>query len=290
MVYLLIFIILTGGIFAVVSQLLGLPPGSTSRGVKIATHKDHSPMEFVNEYFILPFVKVLSPLIRMAEFKEKRMGIQLARAGISLTPKEYVARSFLMAGSALILSGLLLSITMSNMLPVSAILAVLVYFHFNSEIKNRLKAKDRLIEAELPKFVRAIVQGLKTEKDVIKLLETYQTIAGDGLRYDNEVLIMDLKSGNFEDAMIAFDKRVGNAYVSRLTKALISVNRGDNQDSTLNYLISDMGLLAKETMQRELNKRPGRVKMLIIPIVLVAVGTLFYVIGMHLFNSLGGIM
>lgn len=290
MVYLLIFIILTGGIFAVVSQLLGLPPGSTSRGVKIATHKDHSPMEFVNEYFILPFVKVLSPLIRMAEFKEKRMGIQLARAGISLTPKEYVARSFLMAGSALILSGLLLSITMSNMLPVSAILAVLVYFHFNSEIKDRLKAKDRLIEAELPKFVRAIVQGLKTEKDVIKLLETYQTIAGDGLRYDIEVLIMDLKSGNFEDAMIAFDKRVGNAYVSRLTKALISVNRGDNQDSTLNYLISDMGLLAKETMQRELNKRPGRVKMLIIPIVLVAVGTLFYVIGMHLFNSLGGIM
>ena len=219
MVYLLIFIILTGGIFAVVSQLLGLPPGSTSRGVKIATHKDHSPMEFVNEYFILPFVKVLSPLIRMAEFKEKRMGIQLARAGISLTPKEYVARSFLMAGSALILSGLLLSITMSNMLPVSAILAVLVYFHFNSEIKDRLKAKDRLIEAELPKFVRAIVQGLKTEKDVIKLLETYQTIAGDGLRYDIEVLIMDLKSGNFEDAMIAFDKRVGNAYVCRQSRA-----------------------------------------------------------------------
>lgn len=290
MVYLLIFILLTGGIFAVISQLLGLPPASTGRGVKIATHKDHTPMDFVNEYFISPFVKVLSPLVRMAEFKEKRMGIQLARAGISLTPKEYVARSFLMAGAALILSGLLLSLTMSNMLPVSAILAVVVYFHFNGEIKDKLKAKDRLIEAELPKFVRAIVQGLKTEKDVIKLLETYQTIAGDGLRYDIEVLIMDLKSGNFEDAMIAFDKRVGNAYVSRLTKALISVNRGDNQDSTLNYLISDMGLLAKETMQRELNKRPGRVKMLIIPIVLVAVGTLFYVIGMHLFNSLGGIM
>ena len=101
---------------------------------------------------------------------------------------------------------------------------------------------------------------------------------------------MDLKSGNFEDAMVSFDKRVGDSYISRLTKALIAVNRGDNQDSALNYLISDMGLLAKETMQRELNKRPGRIKMLIIPIVLLAVGTLFYVIGIHLFNSLGGIM
>ena len=284
MVYLLIFILFTGGIFAVVSQLLGLPPASTSRGIKIATHKEHSIMDFVNEYFILPFVRILSPLFKMAEFKEKRMSIQLARAGIPLTPREYVAVA------ALIFSGLLLLLTMRNMLSIACILSVVVYFHFNSEIKDKLKAKDKLIEAELPKFVRAIVQGLKTEKDVIKLLETYQTIAGGGLKYDIEVLIMDLKSGNFEDAMISFDKRVGNAYISRLTKALVSVNRGDNQDSTLNYLISDMGLLAKETMQRELNKRPGRVKMLVIPIVLVAVSTLFYVIGMHLFNSLGGIM
>ena len=50
------------------------------------------------------------------------------------------------------------------------------------------------------------------------------------------------------------------------------------------------GLLAKEMMQRELNKRPGRVKMLVIPIVLVAVVALFYVIGSNLFNSLSGIM
>ncbi len=290
LVYILIFLLLMGGVYAILTEILKLPPASTGKGVKIAVKKNHSPMDFINEYFIAPFVKILSPLVHMEDFKEKRMSMQLARAAIPLTPKEYIARSFLMAIAATVLSGLLLSVTMSNMLPVSAILGVVVYFHFNSEIKDKLKAKDKLIESELPKFIRAIVQGLKTEKDIIKLLETYQTIAGDGLRYDIEVLIMDLKSGNFEDAMVAFDKRVGNAYVSRLTKALVAVNRGDNQDSTLNYLISDMGLLAKEMMQRELNKRPGRVKIVIIPIVLVAVGTLFYVIGMHLFSSLGGIM
>ena len=90
--------------------------------------------------------------------------------------------------------------------------------------------------------------------------------------------------------MTEFEKRVGNSYVSRLSKALIAANRGDNQDSALNYLLSDMGLLAKEMMQRELNKRPGRVKVLVIPIVIVAVGTLFYVIGSNLFSSLSGIM
>ncbi|GEM_PF-434600 len=221
---------------------------------------------------------------------KKRMRVQLARAGIPLSPKEYLARSVLMAAAAMILSGLFVSVTMKHMLPVSAILAVIVFFHFHGEVKDKLNDKDKMIEAELPKFIRAIVQGMKTEKDIIKLLETYETIAGKGLKYDIEVLIMDLKSGNFEEGMMDFDKRVGNAYISRLAKALISANRGDNQDSALNYLLSDMGVLAKETMQRELNKRPGRVKALSIPVVIVAVAALFYVIGVNLFNSLGGIM
>jgi hypothetical protein len=169
-------------------------------------------------------------------------------------------------------------------------MAVIVYMHFFGDINDKLKEKDRLIENELPKFIRAIVQGLKTEKDVIKLLESYSTIADKGIQYDIEVLIMDLKSGNFENGMVEFDKRMGNAYVSRLTKALISVNRGDNQDAALNHLLSDMSLLSHETMQRELNKRPGRVKMMVIPIVVIGIFTLFYVVGVNLFNSLGGIM
>ena len=178
----------------------------------------------------------------MADFKEKRMQVQLARAGIPLSPKEYLARSVLMAAAAMIMSGIFISFAIKNMLPVSVILGVIVFFHFHGEVKDKLKDKDKMIEAELPKFIRAIVQGMKTEKDIIKLLETYETIAGKGLKYDIEVLIMDLKSGNFEEGMVDFDKRVGNAYISRLAKALISANRGDNQDSALNYLLSDMGL------------------------------------------------
>ena len=121
-------------------------------------------------------------------------------------------------------------------------------------------------------------------------LESYSTIAGKGLQYDIEVLILDLKSGNFENAMIDFENRVGNAYMSRLAKSLIAINRGDNQEASLNHLLSDMSLLSHETMCRELNKRPGRVKMMVIPIVVIGIFTLFYVVGVNLFDSLGGIM
>lgn len=290
MIYFLIFIMLAGGAFMILSEVLKLPPLATVKGVRIAVKNEESVLEMILTIFVMPIVKIVSPFIVMADFKEKQMQKKLLRAGIPLTPKEYVARSIVIAVLVTVFAYVMLACTVKGMSFVAFILGVVVYFHFSGEVKDKLKAKDRLIEAELPKFIRAIVQGLKTEKDIIKLLETYQTIAGSGLKYDIEVLIMDLKSGNFEDGMVEFEKRLGNSYISRLTKALIATNRGDDQSSTLNYLLSDMGLLAKEMMQRELSKRPGRVKMLVIPIVIVAVVALFYVIGMNLFTSLGGIM
>lgn len=290
MIYLIIFIAFACGLFIISSEVLGLPPIATAKGIKIAVRSQHSIVDSLLTVVVMPMVKIVSPFIIVADYKEKRMAEKLRRAEIVLTPKEYIARSIVMAVLTGVLAYIMLLFTVKSMSIVAVILGIVVYFHFQGEMNDKLKVKDKMIEAELPKFIRAIVQGLRTEKDIIKLLETYQTIAGDGLKYDIEVLIMDLKSGNFEEGMTEFEKRIGNSYVSRLAKALIAVSRGDDQSSMLNYLLSDMGLLAKEMMQRELNKRPGRVKMLVIPIVLVAVVALFYVIGANLFSSLGGIM
>lgn len=290
MIYFLIFTAFASGLFFIASEVLGLPPIATARGVKTAVRSQQSLLDYLLTVVVMPVVKLVAPIIVIEDYKEIRMEKQLRRAAIPLNPKEYYARSIIMSVISTVVTYIMLTLTVKNISFMSVILGVVVYFHFHGEIKDKLKAKDKLIEAELPKFIRAIVQGLRTEKDIIKLLETYQTIAGEGLKYDIEVLIMDLKSGNFEEGMTEFEKRLGNSYVSRLAKALIAVNRGDDQSSMLNYLLSDMGLLAKEMMQRELNKRPGRVKMLVIPIVVVAVVTLFYVIGANLFSSLGGIM
>ena len=253
MTIIIIFILISAGIFSILSSVLKLPPYSATQRLRGVAGKTKMT-ETLNQRLLLPVMKLVAPFIRLD------IG---TLAAVAIMP---------------------------SMAVVVCILAVIVYFHFFGEVNDRLKEKDELIESELPKFIRAIVQGLKTEKDVIKLLESYSTIAGKGLQYDIEVLVLDLKSGNFENAMLDFDKRVGNAYMSRLTKALIAVNRGDNQEAALNHLLSDMSLLSHETMQRELNKRPGRVKMMVIPIVVIGIFTLFYVVGVNLFNSLGGIM
>lgn len=285
----LIFILLIVGMFMTVSSILKLPPQRASQRLRSVSGKA-TMTEMLKRHLLLPVIKIVAPFIRIDDFKERRMKIKLERAELKLSPKEYYARAFIMVAGVFVI-GMIMSLTvMTEMSVVVCILSVVVYFHFIGDVNDKLKEKDERIEREMPKFVRAIVQGLKTERDVIKLMETYSEIAEAGLRYDIEVLVLDLKSGNFENAMLDFDKRVGNAYMSRLTKSLIAVNRGDNQEAALNHLLSDMSLLSHETMQRELNKRPGRVRMMVIPIVAIGILTLFYVVGVNLFDSLGGIM
>lgn len=285
----LIFILLIAGMFMTVSGVLKLPPQRTSQRLRSVSGKE-TMTEMLKRHLLLPVIKIAAPFIRIDDFKERRMKIKLERAELKLSPKEYYARAFVMAVCTLAVGVVLALMIMLEMSVIVCALSAIVYFHCIDEVNDKLKEKDERIERELPKFVRAIVQGLKTERDVIKLVETYSDIASDGLRYDIEVLVLDLKSGNFENAMLDFDKRVGNAYMSRLVKALIAVNRGDNQEAALNHLLSDMSLLSHENMQRELNKRPGRVRMMVIPIVVIGILTLFYVVGVNLFESLDGIM
>ena len=284
-----IFIFTALGLFYCICGALRLPPASASQRFRGVSGKIGF-LDSLKQRLLLPVVKMAAPFVRLDDFKQRRMKNKLERAEMIFTPQEYYARAIVLAAAAFVVGGILSALMMPKMIILVVALSVIIYIHFIGEVNDRLKEKDELIESELPKFIRAVVQGLKTEKDVIKLLETYGSIAEKGLQYDIEVLIMDLKSGNFENGMIEFDKRMGNAYVSRLTKALIAINRGDNQEAALNHLLSDMSVLSHETMQRELNKRPGRVRMMVIPIVVVGIFTLFYVIGVNLFSSLGGIM
>lgn len=290
MIYIMTFVLLTAGLFNLASAFLQLPPYATARNLRRIRARPESLVSRLETLALLPLLRLIAPLLRIEPFKEKQLALQLGRAEIRLSPKEYYARALILALAAGLLAVAAAGVIMPSMIPLAVILAVIIYLHLIGEVKDKLKAKDRLIESELPRFVRAIVQGLQTEPDIIKLFENYLSIARSGLQYDLEILVMDLKSGNFETAMDSFDKRLGNAYVSRLTKALAAAEQGSNQEMALHHLMSDMSTLAHETLKRELDKRPGRVRMLVIPVVLLGVVTLFFTIGVHLFSSLGGLM
>ena len=98
----IIFILISAGIFSILSSVLKLPPYSATQRLRGVAGKTKMT-ETLNQRLLLPVMKLVAPIIRLDDFKERRMKIKLERAGIIFTPKEYYARAVVMAaGTAII--------------------------------------------------------------------------------------------------------------------------------------------------------------------------------------------
>lgn len=294
----IVFVLLTVAGFLICRQLLKIPTASMKKNIKnLQTEKEKTGRRLLNR-FIIPLVKPVSRLIRIDPIKEAQMASMLRRGGQELTPKDYYARAILCASVTLLLMPLLVFIGAANLAPIALIFAVVVYFHFMTDLKDMMKEKKLRIEIELPSFVRSILYKLDdirgdrqsvVQVDLIQIFEDYLKVASEVFRYDVSVLVMEMKAKDIETALRNFNERIGLIDVSFLVNALIGLHRGEHQGEALVYLARDMDVKAKEALRKKLNKLPGTVKMASIPLVVVTLACLLYVIGSHMFKSMGGL-
>jgi hypothetical protein len=296
---LIIFVLLTAAGFLICKELLKIPKLSMKKNIKhLQTEKEKTGKRLLNR-FVMPLVKPVSRLIPLDPVQEARMASMLRRGGLELTPREYYARAILCALFTMPLTLLLFAIGAANIAPIVLIFSVVVYFHFMTDLKDKLKEKKALIEMELPGFVRSILyklddmqgRGNKTvvQVDLIQIFEDYLKVASDVFHYDVAVLVMEMKAKDIETALRNFNERIGLTDVSFLVNALIGLHRGEHQGEALAYLARDMDIKAKEALKKKLNKLPGKIKIASIPLVAVTLATLLYVIGSHLIRSMGGL-
>jgi len=285
--------------FLICRQLLKIPKLSMKKNIKnLQAEKEKASKRLLNR-FVMPLVKPFARLIPLDPANEARMRSTLKRGGLELTPKEYYARAILCALFTLPLALLLFTIGAANLAPIVLIFSVVVYFHFMTDLKDKMKEKKALIEMELPGFVRSILYKLDDIKgdskkavvqvDLIQIFEDYLKVASDVFYYDVAVLVMEMKSKDIETALRNFNERIGLTDVSFLVNALIGLHRGEHQGEALAYLARDMDTKAKEALKKKLNKLPRRIKIASIPLVAITLASLLYVIGSHLIRSMGGL-
>ena len=295
----IVFVLLTAAGFLICRQLLKIPKLSMKKNIKnLQTEKERTGQRLLNR-FVIPLAKPVSRWIRLDLTKEAKMVSMLRRGGLELTPKEYYARALISASFTLLLLIPLLAIRATNIAPVILIFSTVVYFHFMTDLKDKLKEKKAHIEAELPSFVRSILYKLDdiregsgrsvVQVDLIQIFEDYLKVASDVFYYDIAVLVMEMKAKDIETALRNFNERIGLTNVSFLVNALIGLYRGEHQGEALAYLARDMDIKAKEALKKKLNKLPGKIKIASIPLVAVTLATLLYVIGSHLIRSMGGL-
>ena len=115
------------------------------------------------------------------------------------------------------------------MVPVLIGLAVALWFSTYYSVFDFVKKRRKLIESEIPRFALTIGQNLENDRDVLKILTSYRRVAGKDFGAELDQTIADMKTGNYENALIRFETRIGSPMLSDVIRGLIGVLRGDDQ-------------------------------------------------------------
>ena len=117
---------LSAGLYFVLADLLKIPRLATERALISAGRRERSLVKAL-EALILGWALKLAPLIRMDEYKYRRLESKLTAAGLDMTPQVYTAYSILKP--CLILLGIIPCLLILPILsPLIVALAVLTWF------------------------------------------------------------------------------------------------------------------------------------------------------------------
>lgn len=223
-------------------------------------------------------LKIVAPLIPLSEDGERKMEDDLRRADIPYSAKEYYAKAILSSLLGVVIAIFAGATKFYLLVLCGLVISVWLFFKNYDQVKDTLKDKYQLIENEIPAFIRSIESGLRSDHDIIHVIERYNKIANPAMKSELEILLADMEASSVPQALMRFDSRMNSPEISRLCSALIEWERGVDSSQQLSYLATDMTNLHRELIQRELDKRPGKMKRAMMPSVIILIIMMFYML------------
>lgn len=286
-IWLLFFgVLLAGGLFFILADLLKLPTLATQKAMLSAGRQAKVKTKTL-EALMMGWAVKLSRLIRMDEYKRHRMANTLSAAGMDMTPELFTA--FALTKSGCILLGIIPCLVVLPLLaPVVLILAVLTYFKTTQGADEKLKAKREEIEQELPRFVATVTQELKSSRDVLGIMDNYRHSAGEVFAAELDILAADMRSGSYEAALTRFEARINSPLLSDIVRGLIGVLRGDDGAMYFQMLSHDMKQLELQRLKAKAMKIPPKIRVFSFTLLMCFLFTYLAIIVFEIVNSLGG--
>mgnify|MGYP003467082506 CR=1 FL=1 len=256
---LLVAVLLGIGAYNLSCAFVDVPTARTSRMMMIAKKQTGEASEKLSDVYLTRIAEKLSPLLKLDPIKKSKLELALNTAEIPLTPESYTMKAILTAVlTALLGLFLLLFIPLVGFLVMAS--SILMWFSTYQKAFDIVKKRMKLIEAELPRFAVSIQQGLSTDRDVLKLLISYRRIAGPHLGKELDTTIADMKTGNYENALLHLQNRVGSTMLSDIVRGLIGTLRGDDQQMYFKMLVFDMRQIEQNNLKKEAAKRPKQMQ------------------------------
>lgn len=278
-------LLLTLGLYNIVGFILVSPSGDTKTAFRQLFGKRTFKRQ-MHEKVVLPLAKAISKAIHISEYKRRRWKSDLQRAGIQKTPELYISENLSQSvwiGAA----GFLFAPLGMPFITILLILyAFMIYRKNSSRMRNMIAKMNKDIEAELPRMVETLNYTLGDNNDLLKFFERYRRVAGTALGKALDRLIFNMKTGNAEDALREFDRTLAIPQITTLVSTLLGITHGVDQGATLIVLEKDFRARQRELLRREIDKRPGEVRLasvimvfgmvilMLVPLIIMVVRTL----------------
>lgn len=277
---------LAAGLFFLAASFLKLSTIGTAKAMLNTGRREKKAARSVEAYLMTLAVR-LARYIRMDEYKRGRMANILNATGMGMTPEVYQAYALTKAGAVLL--GIIPCLLVFPLLsPVLVFMAVMVYFKETQKADEKLKAKRGQIESELPRFVATVEQELKTSRNVLGMLENFKKNAGQVFAGELDVLVADMRSSNYEAALVRFEARLNSPMLSDVVRGLVGVLRGDDGAMYFQMLAHDFKQLELQKLKSEAQKIPGKIRVFSFLMLMCFLLTYLAIIGYVILTSLGG--
>lgn len=285
--YLVLFGILLGaGLFFIAADLFHLPKLATQKAMLEAGKQAKGNPKISDTLLHSAAVKI-SRYIQIDEYKKRRMRNVLSAAGINMTPELFVALAIAKAGAVGL--GIIPTLIILPLLsPIILFLAILIYFKEIRKADEALLAKRGKIERELPRFVATVTQELKSNRDVLSMLENFKKNAGEDFAVELDILTADMRSSSYEAALTRFEARINSPMLSDITRGLIGMLRGDDGSVYFQMLTHDMKQLELQRLKAQAMKIPSKIRLFSFAMLMCFLLTYMSIIVFEIITSLGG--
>lgn len=256
----LIACMLTGfAIYHLTCAFVDVPTAKTSKMMMLSKKQQGVRNERLFDVYITKIAGKLEPLIHLDKLKRDKLQTVLTIAGIPLSPEVYLLVAHIKAGLVALCALPLIPI-LPLFVPILIGLAVALWFSTYYSAFDYVKKRRKLMETEIPRFALTIAQNLENDRDVLKILSSYRRMAGKDFAQELDQTVADMKTGNYENALIRFEGRVGSTLLSDVVRGLIGTLRGDDQRMYFRMICFDMRQIEQNNLKKEAAKRPKQIQ------------------------------
>jgi CHASE3 domain sensor protein len=236
-----------------------VPTSKTSKMMMLSQKQQGIKSEKLFDVYITRIASKLERYVKLDKLRRNKLQSVLDIAGIKLSPEVYVLKAYVK--SALIaLCAIPAGLVMPLFIPILIALAVALWFSSYYSAFDFVKKRKKRLEAEIPRFALTITQSLENDRDVLRILTSYRRVAGKEFGAELDQTIADMKTGNYENALIRFESRVGSTLLSDVIRGLIGTLRGDDQRMYFKMICFDMRQIEQNLLKKEAAKRPPKMQ------------------------------